>query len=223
MNEKYGVFLEISGPTAMWTRPDTGDCPVSYPAPPYSAVKGIFESVLWGEAIEIIPTKTEICSPVIYHSYQTNYGGPLRKSDVMKSGGGFQLLATVLLNVCYRLYAEVIPIAKRRKYLINSKSKQWDLHTTSPGHAYQAIFNRRLKQGQCFAIPFLGWKEFVPDYVGSFRDSTHTHKDINMVIPSLLRQIFPEGLKSEVHFVYDQNVKIENGVLTYHRKGESQC
>jgi CRISPR-associated protein Cas5d len=28
----YHVRLEISGPTAMWTRPDTGDAPVSYPA-----------------------------------------------------------------------------------------------------------------------------------------------------------------------------------------------
>jgi len=44
---KYPIMLEISGNTAMWTRPDTGDCPVSYPAPTYSAVKGIFESILW--------------------------------------------------------------------------------------------------------------------------------------------------------------------------------
>jgi CRISPR-associated protein Cas5d len=30
----------------MWTRPDTGSSPVSYVAPTFSAVKGIFESVL---------------------------------------------------------------------------------------------------------------------------------------------------------------------------------
>ena len=40
--------MEIAGNTAIWTRPDSGDSPVSYPAPTYSAVKGIFESVLWG-------------------------------------------------------------------------------------------------------------------------------------------------------------------------------
>ncbi|MBU4304756.1 MAG: CRISPR-associated protein Cas5 [Candidatus Omnitrophica bacterium] len=221
MKKTYEIALEISGSTAMWTRPDTGDCPVSYPAPTYSAVKGIFESVFWGETAEIIPIRTEICSPIIYHSYQTNYGGPLRKSDVMKSGGSFQLLATVLLNVCYKLYAEVVPIGKQRKELINSNSKQWDSRTNSPGHAYQAIFNRRLKQGQCFTIPFLGWKEFAPDYVGSFRDTTFTQEDMNMVIPSMLRQVFPEGFKSKVHFVYDQNVRIENGVLVYPKKGEA--
>ena len=42
----YEVSLEISGPTAMWTRPDTGDAPVSYPAPSFAAVKGIFESIV---------------------------------------------------------------------------------------------------------------------------------------------------------------------------------
>jgi len=28
MSKTYEIALEISGPTAMWTRPDTGDCPV---------------------------------------------------------------------------------------------------------------------------------------------------------------------------------------------------
>ena len=42
----YEVSFEITGPTAMWTRPDTGDAPVSYPAPTLAAVKGIFESIV---------------------------------------------------------------------------------------------------------------------------------------------------------------------------------
>lgn len=29
--KQYTISLELSGPTAMWTRPDTGDAPVSYP------------------------------------------------------------------------------------------------------------------------------------------------------------------------------------------------
>jgi len=87
MMKSYDVYLEISGPTAMWTRPDTGDAPVSFPAPTYSAVKGIFESILWLQSAEVIPTKVEICRPLIYHTYSTNYGGPLRKSRVIKDGG----------------------------------------------------------------------------------------------------------------------------------------
>jgi CRISPR-associated protein Cas5d len=47
MEKGYPIQLEISGPTAIWTRPDSRDCSVSYTAPTYSAVKGIFEAILF--------------------------------------------------------------------------------------------------------------------------------------------------------------------------------
>ncbi len=211
----YEIKMEISGSTAMWTRPDTGDCPVSYPAPTYSAVKGIFESILWGPAVEIKPTKVELCAPVQYHNYQTNYGGPLRKPGVVATGGGFQLLATVLIDVCYRIYAEVIPVNKNLKDRIPESAKEWDKKTTSPGHAYQEIFNRRIKRGQCFTLPCLGWKEFGLDYYGPFRSETVVQSDYSTVIPSMLREVFSHGYKSDVAFYYDQNIEIKNGILVF--------
>ncbi|MCD4779995.1 MAG: CRISPR-associated protein Cas5 [Candidatus Omnitrophica bacterium] len=207
--------MEISGNTAMWTRPDTGDCPVSYPAPTFSAAKGIFESVLWGPAVQIEPTKVEICMPLQYHNYQTNYGGPLRKGGVVKSGGGFQLLATPLIDVCYRLYATVAPVVRQSNIKISESARCWDGRTTSPGHAYQAIFNRRLKRGQCFSIPFLGWKEFGSSYWGPFREKTAVQKNISTVIPSMLREVFSNGYASDVNFSFDQNVSIKNGILIF--------
>lgn len=219
----YEIALEISGTTAMWTRPDTGDCPVSYPAPTYSAVKAIFESILWGPAVLIIPSKVEICAPVQYHNYQTNYGGPLRKARVMLEGGGFQLLATVLVDVCYRLYAEVSAIPKNVKDLVPDGARQWDRKTTSPGHAYRDIFNRRLKKGQCFTIPFLGWKEFGPTYFGEFRETTQIQNDIHMVIPSMLREVFSEGYASKCAFTYEQDVEINSGVMEFSRRGGSHA
>lgn len=210
----YSVSLEISGPYAMWTRPDTGDCPVSYPAPTFSAVKGIFESILWGPAVRIIPTHVEICQPLIYHNYQTNYGGPLRKPKVMP-GGGYQLMATALINVCYRLYANVYACGRSLHDRLPEGAKSWDKKTSSPGHAYREIFTRRLKRGQSFSIPFLGWKEFVPDYVGVFRNNTVVCLDINLTLPSMLREVFPKGYNSPLSFTYDQNVSIEKGVLRF--------
>ncbi|PKN20006.1 MAG: CRISPR-associated protein Cas5 [Deltaproteobacteria bacterium HGW-Deltaproteobacteria-6] len=216
---KYEIALEIAGATAMWTRPDTGDCPVSYPTPTYSAVKGIFESILWGPALQVTPLRVEICAPVQYHNYQTNYGGPLRKPGVIATGGGFQLLATVLIDVCYRLYAEVFPTLKTMKDRVPNKARQWDSKTTSPGHAYKDIFYRRLKRGQCFTIPFLGWKEFCPSYIGEFRETTRVQTDINIGIPSMLREVFSEGYASQCAFTYDQDVKIVAGVMEYARQG----
>lgn len=213
----YQVELEIAGSTAMWTRPDTGDCPVSYPAPTCSAVKGIFESILWGPAIEIVPFKVEICKPLHFHSYTTNYNGPLRKSG---TEGAYQFVATVLVDVCYRMYAYVYPEIKKEK--MDEKAKAWDQKTTSPGHAYAAIFERRLKRGQWFVMPCLGWKEFTPSYVGPFREHTRLQEDINTVLPSMLRQVFTGDLKNPLKFTYDQNVKIERGVLHYNLRGGRQ-
>ena len=51
IHKTYQVSMEVAGDTALWTRPDTGDSPCSYPAPTYSAVRGLFESILWGPAV----------------------------------------------------------------------------------------------------------------------------------------------------------------------------
>ena len=219
----YPVELEIAGATAMWTRPDTGDCPVSYPAPTFSAVKGIFESILWGPAVQVIPTKLEICAPLQYHNYQTNYGGPLRSSESVKKGSGYQLLATVLIDVCYRLYAEVTPVTRETKTRISEKAVSWDKSTTSPGHAYQAMFERRVGRGQCFCIPFLGWKEFGPSYFGPFREGSEVEVAMNATIPSMLREVFSDGYASETRFTFDQNVCIKNGVIEFSRKEEKNA
>jgi len=211
----YPVKIEIAGNTAMWTRPDTGDCPTSYPAPTYSAVKAIFESILWGPDIEIIPLKTELCAPIQYHSYGTNYGGPLRSSTSVREGNNYQLFATVLIDVCYRLYAEVVPY--KNKSRLPKDALQWDCKTTSPGHAYQDMFERRLKRGQCYSIPFLGWREFTPSFFGEFRETTQVLTDMPVVIiPSMLRQVFSDGYNSsQVSYTYDNHLVIQNGVLKY--------
>ncbi|MGI8481453.1 MAG: CRISPR-associated protein Cas5, partial [Chthoniobacterales bacterium] len=133
----YPVQLEISGPTAMWTRPDTGSSPVSYVAPTFSAVKGIFESVLRWKSVNVRPTKVEICAPVQFHRYTTNYGGPLRASDAMNKGASFQFYAVVLANVCYRLYAQA-------EFAGHHESSTW------PPHAYHDVFKRALERGQWF-------------------------------------------------------------------------
>ena len=210
----FSVHLEISGPTAMWTRPDSGDTPVSYPAPTYGAVKGIFECILLSDWAEIIPTKVKICRPVVYHSYHTNYRGPLRKSKIMPKGA-YQLMATVLVDVCYRLYA--IPQPKREHYdkRGDAEMKRQDKGTTNGAHAYKERFERRLKQGRLHSTPFLGWKEFIPDYIGPFRPASNVCEDVDLLIPTMLHACFPYGRNSQWEPKFVRDVRIEKGVLKY--------
>ncbi|MDD3948060.1 MAG: CRISPR-associated protein Cas5 [Anaerolineaceae bacterium] len=210
----YPLEMEIAGTTAMWTRPDSGDCPVTYPAPTFSAVKAIFESILWGPAIEIVPIRVEICRPIQYHSYTTNYGGPLRSNDQIKKGNSYQLLATVLIDVCYKMYARVQPTHSNKT--LPEKAVLWDKNTTSPGHAYQNIFCRRLVRGQCYSTPFLGWREFTPSYWGELRSETNPIVDLaDITIPSMLRQVFSNGNNSPVDYVFDNDLVIAGGALCF--------
>lgn len=215
----YTVSLEISGPTAMWTRPDTGDTPVSYPAPTFGATKGILECILWSQWAEVVPTKVEICSPIVYHNYTTNYGGPLRKSRIMKKGNSYQLIATVLVNVCYRLHARVE--SDPNGYSKHGRPGLQDRGTTNGAHAYKEVFERRLNRGRFFSIPCLGWKEFTPDYVGPFRPETSVCREVTLSLPSMLYSCFPSGKGSSWNPQYDQEVEVKGGVLEY-KKGALQ-
>jgi CRISPR-associated protein Cas5d len=131
----------------------------------------------------------------------------------MKVGASYQLLATVLVDVCYRLYALVQ--ADPSNYHRRGNSEKQGAGTTDGAHAYKEMFERRLQRGQFFSIPCLGWKEFTPDYVGHFRPGTAVRVDINLVIPSMLRTCFPAGKRSQWQPGFRQAVKIERGVLRY--------
>lgn len=211
---RYLLELEIEGATAMWTRPDSGDSPISYPAPTFSAVKGIFESILWGPGVLICPKMIEICRPIQYHSYATNYGGPLRASKSIKNGSSYQLYATVLVDVCYRFYAEAMLNPYKKNF--PQKALEWDRRTTSPGHAYQEIFNRRLKRGQSYANLSLGWREFTPSYFGPFRENTKVFTELpDIPIPSMVREVFSKGYNSAYEAVYDTDLVIHEGKLVF--------
>jgi CRISPR-associated protein Cas5d len=171
--------------------------------------------------VEVLPHKVEICAPIAYHTYNTNYGGPLRKSAQFNQGASYQLFASVLIDPCYRLYASVRTNATTNGKM-SEKTGAWLKRTTSPGHAYQEIFNRRIKRGQSHYIPCMGWKEFTPDYVGTFRSETQVCADISMQLPSMLRRVFPDGLSSGVRYIYDQNVEIKGGVLQYREMTDAQ-
>ncbi|MCL4539500.1 MAG: CRISPR-associated protein Cas5 [Bacteroidetes bacterium] len=204
VKKRYEVKFEIAGPTAMFTRPDTGATPVSYPAPTYSAAKGMFESIVRIKSAYIRPKKVEICAPIHYQPYTTNYGGPLRKSNQLSKGSSYQLFATVLLDVCYRIYGTVEelnpPLAD-------------EVTTTNHLHLLQDKFEKRLRNGRWYHVPCLGWNEFTPSYVGPFREQTKVEESIEQIIPSMLFSVFSApGVYAPT---YKQDVWIKKGVLEY--------
>lgn len=228
MNEekRHCLQLEVAGHLAMFARPDTGGTPTSYPVPTRSACKGIFESILLfrsGDAWAR-PTRVEVCRPVKtqggevkFQRYTTNYGGPLRKTQQVSQGSSFQLFATVLADVCYRIQGVVEGRARATKDGKNGNN---------PRHEYQERFDRYLEQGRCHRTPCLGWSELTASYWGPFRDgregrplATEVDVDLNLSVPSLLRTVFDEPVSPVEGGRYlprfDYDLQVSAGVLLY--------
>jgi CRISPR-associated protein Cas5d len=227
MPRSYEVEFEIAGPAAMFARPDTGSTPVSYPVPTWSACKAMFESVALGvfheksaarqrpePAAFFCPTSVEIWKPVRFEKYVTNYRGPLRKDDQLPSdqkpdGDSYQLHATILVDVCFRVkgVCKRIPEAP-------------DPGGNAP-HALQAIFARRLKQQRSKYAPCLGWKEFLPSYFGpprsTERDSDAAPRlqaDVEVGLPAFLLSCWDAPVNGNYAPVF-REVHIRNGVLNF--------
>lgn len=190
----YPIRLEISGPIALWARPDTMPNPVSYVAPTFSAAKGIFEAILRWKSVNVRPTRCEICAPVQFYRYAFNYGGPLRKSDQMRSGSSLQVFAQALINVCYRLHAEVDWNRGPNGESAESPDGQ------CAQDAYVDALHCLLERGRWFYAACLGCKEFVSDYIGPFHPEKRFCKTEYPELPKMPRMGFedlPTGLKGD--------------------------
>lgn len=214
MNE-YRVALEVAGPAAMFARPDTGSTPISYPVPTFSAAKGMFEAVLRRQHVYVHPTLVEICKPIRFERYVTNYGGPLRKGKDIREGNSYQLMATILVEVSYRIIGEV-----RMKEMSTRGNGMTQLRRRRGQDwrpRFKELFDGRLERGQTFYTPCLGWKEFVPSYFGPIRERDEHGQKIRPAptgeihIPAILISIWD-------HRQYKPSFRerwIINGVMSY--------
>ena len=206
------IALEVAGPFAMFALPDTGSTPISYPVPTYGAARGMFEAVLRWPSVYIKPERIEICQPIRFERFVTNYGGPLRKPAQISNNNNYQLIATVLVDVHYRLFALVH--AKRSSHGRNDPrlKKRSGQRRREQALEFSEEFKRRLDCGQTFYTPCLGWKEFVPSYFGPLRSGSKRDESVDLVIPSLLKSVWENGT---VCPSFGQDWRIKQGVMSY--------
>lgn len=212
--KKYPVQFEVEGSAAMFARPDTGAAPISYPLPTWSACKAMFESVARGCFSEgkppgafFCPTSVEIWKPIRYEKYVTNYRGPLRKADQIKKQASYQLPATILVDVCFRVTGYCLPVPSVQASGVNA------------AHALQEMFLRRLAKGASKYAPSLGWKEFLPTYFGPWRESgvpdlPRLQRDINMLLPAFLLSVWDAPVNGAYQPVF-RELEVQAGILQF--------
>jgi CRISPR-associated protein Cas5d len=156
--------LEISGDFACFTRPEMKVERVSYDLITPSAVRAVFESILWKPAIRWQPEKIEVLSPIRWTTIRRNeVGSKLSASNVksaMQHGSGLialyveedrqQRASLLLRDVRYRVTAS---------FAMTEKAGTGD----NP-QKFAEMFARRAAKGQCINQPYLGCREFACDF-----------------------------------------------------------
>jgi len=156
--------LEISGEFACFTRPEMKVERVSYDIITPSAVRAVFESILWKPAIHWQPEKIEVLAPIRWTTIRRNeVGSKLSAANVksaMQRGSGAialyveeerqQRASLLLRDVRYRITAS-FSMTSRAGAEENTQK-------------FAEMFARRAEKGQCINQPYLGCCEFACDF-----------------------------------------------------------
>jgi CRISPR-associated protein Cas5d len=162
--------LEVWGDFACYSRPELKVERFSYPLPPPSAVRGVFEAIYtkpkefrWQvERVELLSTpsyialrRNEVKEKVSVAAVEQWAKGRKPPEPIWADGdrdllgsdekGRTQRQTMALRNVRYRLHATIRPWPGFERQLV----------------AFEAQFRRRAEAGKCFYQPYLGCREFA--------------------------------------------------------------
>lgn len=160
MDARYPpVEVKLWGDFACFTRPEMKVERVSYPIMTPSAARGALEAIFWKPEFSWRIEEIWVLEPVRYFSILRNEVNSRASQRVAagwaKSGGGFvasedraQRHTLALRNVAYLVRAQPV---------------------LQPGvdedvAKYRDQFRRRVRDGRCYATPYLGCREFTANF-----------------------------------------------------------
>lgn len=191
------LAFEVQADYGLFSRSDVSpSVATSYPAPTWSASKGIIERVFWKAGVwEINPLGVELLSPVAFTPYAFSYCGELRKPSQIAQGALALFNWQVLAQPHFRLVFDVTPGPKARP------------GDGSVGRFLDA-FDRRVRTGQHPTLE-MGISDFMA--TASLRTDAPIQTGENHAIPLQLKTLHgPKGKP-----VYFADVRIDAGRLVY--------
>lgn len=147
--------VKVWGEFACFTRPEMKVERVSYPVMTPSAARGILESIFWKPEIRWRIEEIWVLNPIRYFSIVRNEVSSRQSERAAagwrEHGGGYAAAADrtqrhtlALRDVAYVIRAQV----ELRSGVQSDVAK------------YRDQFRRRVRDGRCFATPYLGCREF---------------------------------------------------------------
>jgi CRISPR-associated protein Cas5d len=156
----YGVKVLVSGDYALFTRPELKVERFSYEVMTPSAARGIIEAIYWKPSIRWIVDSILVLNPIKFDN--------LRRNEVSEKISEKTVSSAMKDNSALYLYADDSSVRQQRAstllrdvaYIIEAHFEYVEGKGDTNDGKHLDIFNRRLEQGQCFAQPYLGTREF---------------------------------------------------------------
>jgi CRISPR-associated protein Cas5d len=158
MEDSYTSPLEVRvwGSLACFTRPEMKVERVTYPVMTPTAARGVLEAIFWKPEFTWRIQEIWVLKPIEYFSILRNEMNT-RQTERIAAGwarsgaGGFDATAD-------RAQRHTLALSKV-EYLIRA-DVELRSHATDDAAKYRDQFRRRVRDGRCFATPFLGCREF---------------------------------------------------------------
>lgn len=156
----YGVKLRVWGDYALFTRLEMKVERVSYDVMTPSAARGILEAIYWKPAIRWVIDRIHVLKPIQFENIRRNElsNKVSISAKIMREGN--QPVCQYIEDDRQQRASLVL---KDVEYVIEAHFELTGVDDADPGK-HLAIFERRVRKGQCFHRPYFGCREFPVNF-----------------------------------------------------------
>jgi CRISPR-associated protein Cas5d len=156
----YGIAIRVSGPYALFTRPEMKVERVSYDVITPSAARGILEAIYWKPAIRWVIDKIHVLREIEFTNIRRNEVSKKASTDnvlqVMKGS-----LRPLFISTTENRQQRASMVLKDVDYIIEAHFERTGKATAEDSdEKHYNIALRHLRNGQHFHAPYLGTREF---------------------------------------------------------------
>jgi len=156
---RYGIKLRVWGDYALFTRPEMKVERVSYDVMTPSAARGILEAIYWKPAIRWVVDRIHVMQPVRFEN--------IRRNELANRVSVIQRDMDEGKPVCRYIEDDrqqrASMVLRNVEYVVEAHFDVTGGDDFDPGK-HLAIFERRVKKGQCFHRPYFGCREFPVNF-----------------------------------------------------------
>jgi len=198
----YGIKLRVWGDYALFTRPEMKVERVSYDVMTPSAARGILEAIYWKPAIRWVIDRIHVLRPVRFENIRRNELANRVSVNNRDMEGGRPVCRYIEDDRQQRASM----LLRDVEYVIEAHFELTGDDDAEPGK-HLAIFERRVKKGQCFHRPYFGCREFPVNFewcddipaspLAGIRELGYMLHDIDFaddMTPRFFRAVMEEGV-----------------------------